>query len=123
MTTSLASFRFALVGFSLPFVFVLQPQLIMLSADGSPAPWIEVVIVFLFAMLGIVPLAACVAGYLFSPLNLMWRVLALVSALAILYPAGAVGEMTLNALNFTGLGLFALLSVVSWRKAPALAPA
>ena len=123
MTTSLASFRFALVGFSLPFVFVLQPQLIMLSADGSPAPWNEVVIVFLFAMLGIVPLAACVAGYLFSPLNLMWRVLALVSALAILYPAGAVGEMTLNALNFTGLGLFALLSVVSWRKAPALAPA
>ena len=95
----------------------------MLSADGSPAPWIEVVIVFLFAMLGIVPLAACVAGYLFSPLNLMWRVLALVSALAILYPAGAVGEMTLNALNFTGLGLFGLLSVVSWRKAPALAPA
>lgn len=123
MSTSVASFRFALVGFSLPFVFVLQPQLIMLSADGSPAPWIEVVIVFLFAMLGIVPLAACVSGYLFSSLSLIWRALALVSALSILYPAGAVGEMTLNALNFTGLGLFALISVVSWRKPPAVAPA
>lgn len=122
MSTSVASFRFALVGFSLPFVFVLQPQLIMLSADGSPAPWIEVVIVFLFAMLGIVPLAACVSGYLFGSLSLIWRALALVSALSILYPAGAVGEMTLNALNFTGLALFALISVVSWRKPPAVAP-
>jgi TRAP transporter 4TM/12TM fusion protein len=123
MSTSVASFRFALVGFSLPFVFVLQPQLIMLSADGSPAPWIEVVIVFLFAMLGIVPLAACVSGYLFSSLGIIWRALALISALSILYPAGAVGEMTLNALNFTGLGLFALIAVVSWRKPPAVAPA
>jgi TRAP transporter 4TM/12TM fusion protein len=123
MSTSVASFRFALVGFSLPFVFVLQPQLIMLSADGSPAPWIEVVIVFLFAMLGIVPLAACVSGYLFSSLGIIWRGLALISALSILYPAGAVGEMTLNALNFTGLGLFALIAVVSWRKPPAVAPA
>jgi TRAP-type uncharacterized transport system fused permease subunit len=123
MSTSVASFRFALVGFSLPFVFVLQPQLIMLSADGSPAPLVEVGIVFLFALLGIVPLAACVSGYLFSSLSLVWRVLALVSALSILYPAGAVGEMTLNALNFTGLGLFGLISVVSWRKTPVVAPA
>jgi len=123
MSTSVASFRFALVGFSLPFVFVLQPQLIMLSADGSPAPAVEVVIVFLFALLGIVPLAACVSGYLFGPLTLIWRVLALVSALSILYPAGAVGEMTLNTLNFTGLGLFALIAVVSWRSTPAVAPA
>lgn len=124
MSTSVAAFRFALVGFSLPFVFVLQPQLLMLQADGTAAPLIEIVIVFLFALLGIVPLAACVSGYLFSSLSLAWRLLALVAALSILYPAGAVGEMTLNALNFTGLGLFALLCIFSWRKSSTpLAPA
>ncbi|MDA0207190.1 MAG: TRAP transporter fused permease subunit [Acidobacteria bacterium] len=123
MSTSVAAFRFALVGFSLPFVFVLQPQLLMLQADGTAAPVVDIVIVFLFALLGIVPLAACVSGYLFGSLGLIWRALALVSALSILYPAGAVGEMTLNTLNFFGLGLFALISVVSWRKSPPVAPA
>ena len=42
----------------------------------------------LFALLGVVPLAAGVAGYLFGPMGMVSRGLALVAALLILYPAG-----------------------------------
>ena len=35
LRASLAAFRFALVGFTLPFMFVFRPQLLMLDAGGE----------------------------------------------------------------------------------------
>jgi hypothetical protein len=37
MKTGIAAFRFALVGFTLPFIFVFRPELLLLAPDGAPA--------------------------------------------------------------------------------------
>ena len=37
MQTGWHAFRFALVGFTLPYIFVFRPELLMLSSDGSTA--------------------------------------------------------------------------------------
>ncbi len=115
MSTAMAAFRFSLVGFSLPYVFVARPQLLMLQADGSAAPLTEILPVFLFALLGVIPLAAGVAGYLFGPMGMVSRGLGLLAALLILYPAGAVGEMSLSPVNMVGLAILTVLAVLSWR--------
>jgi TRAP transporter 4TM/12TM fusion protein len=123
MSTAMAAFRFSLVGFSLPYVFVARPQLLMLQADGSAASLTEIVPVFLFALLGVVPLAAGVAGYLFGPLGMAWRGLGIFAAILILYPAGTVGEMSLAPVNMVGLAVLAVLAIVSWRNAARPQPA
>jgi len=108
MRTGLAAFRFALVGFTLPYMFVLRPELMMLDSAGSPAGWGSVLAAVTVAVLGIVPLAAAIAGYLFGPLSARLRGLALLAAallLAGLSPAG-----------IAGLALFLVLAAISWRS-------
>ena len=61
-STSLAAFRFALAGFALPYLFVYRPQLLMLAADGGPASVAAIALAVGLAVLGILPLAAAVAG-------------------------------------------------------------
>lgn len=115
MATSLAAFRFALVGFSLPFFFVTRPQLLMLRGDGSTATVLEVAPVLVLAILGVVPLAAGIAGYLFAPLDGIRRFLLLACAVLILYP-GQVGAGTdLTIVNWIGIGVLAVVSSLNWK--------
>ena len=86
MRTGFAAFRFALVGFALPYAFVLHPELLLVSPD-LPSTLINVLIVFL----GIFPLAASISGYGFAPLNAWQRAALLVAALVLfLTPSGSM---------------------------------
>ena len=86
MRTGLAAFRFALVGFALPYAFVLHPELLLVSPD-LPTTLINVLVVFL----GIFPLAASISGHGFAPLNAWQRVALLVAALVLfLTPSGSM---------------------------------
>ena len=84
MRTGVAAFRFALVGFALPYAFVLHPELLLVSPDLS-STLINVLVVFL----GIFPLAASIAGHGFAPLN-AWQRVALLGAALVLFltPSG-----------------------------------
>jgi TRAP-type uncharacterized transport system fused permease subunit len=82
LKTGVAAFRFALIGFALPFAFVLRPELLMLSPDGGPASLGAILLNLLTATIGIGALAAAVAGYLRLPLSPAYRLL--------LAPAAAV---------------------------------
>ena len=62
--TSLAAFRFALVGFALPYMFIFRPELLMLAADGATASPLAIGGATLLAVAGILPLAAAISGYL-----------------------------------------------------------
>jgi TRAP-type uncharacterized transport system fused permease subunit len=64
METGLAAFRFALIGFALPFAFVLQPQLLQLAPDGEAAGWWPVLRATSSVLFGTVCLAAAVTGQL-----------------------------------------------------------
>lgn len=84
MQTGVTAFRFALVGFALPYAFVLHPELLLLSADLSAT-----VGNILVVLIGIVPLAAAAAGHGFAPLPIHQRVLLLGAALLLfLVPSG-----------------------------------
>ena len=81
MRTGFAAFRFALVGFTLPYMFVYRPELLLL--EGGMA---DVLVAVVLAMGGIIALAAGLAGHLFAPMGPMARLLAFVAAALALFP-------------------------------------
>ena len=90
MATAFAAFRFALVGFALPYAFVLRPALLWLSDDGStPALW-TVIGNFSLTLVGTVILAAAIAGYIFSKLALWARGLLFIAALVLFFAPTAI---------------------------------
>jgi TRAP transporter 4TM/12TM fusion protein len=66
MRTGLAAFRFSLVGFTLPYMFVYRPQLLFLADDGSTAAALDIAAATLVGALGVSALAVGLAGYLFT---------------------------------------------------------
>ncbi|MCE2440879.1 MAG: TRAP transporter fused permease subunit [Candidatus Latescibacteria bacterium] len=85
MRTGAAAFRFALVGFTLPYAFVMHPELLLVSPDVA-ATLVNVLVVFA----GILPLAVAISGYGFGPVTAWQRALLLAAALVLfLTPAGA----------------------------------
>ena len=109
METSFAAFRFALVGFVLPFLFVYRPQLLMLDPAGEVAPWITIAVAFAVAALGIVPLAAAIAGHLVRPLGTLQRVPLLFAAALMFWPtAGRLPtDLPVAGINLVGAAVFA----------------
>ena len=85
MRTGVAAFRFALVGFALPYAFVLHPELLLVSPDPG-STLVNVLVVFA----GILPLAVAISGYGFGPLDAWQRGILLIAALVLfLTPSGA----------------------------------
>ena len=113
MQTGIAAFRFALVGFTLPYAFVLRPELLLLSPDGGAAGFFIVAVGILIAILGIVALAASVSGHWFAALN-FWQRAGLLVAAAVLF------------LTYSGWGqliafiLVAAIGFSNWRSRIAL---
>ncbi len=87
MVTAFAAFRFALVGFALPYAFVLRPALLWLRPDGgTPEVW-TVFGNFSLTLVGTVILAAAIAGYFFSRLSLSTRgILSIAAAILFFAP-------------------------------------
>ena len=88
--TALASFRYALVGFTLPYMFIYRPELLMLSADGTSAHWLNILPSLGIAILGITCFAAGIAGQLRAPLNVGLRGAILVAAALLLVPGPSI---------------------------------
>ncbi len=85
MQTGLAAFRFALIGFALPYCFVLNPELLLLSPDGGALVLSAVFAAVACTLLGIVPLAGAVTGQLRGHLHPLFRVLLLVASGLLLF--------------------------------------
>jgi TRAP-type uncharacterized transport system fused permease subunit len=121
MQTSFAAFRFALVGFTLPYMFVFEPELLMMSADGSPPGWGSVLRALLLATAGLVPFAAAISGYLFAPLSPWLRGLALVAAMLLLIPGPVVllGGIDLPVFDLAGLVVLATVLMLNFRHSRA----
>ena len=85
MATAFAAFRFALVGFALPYAFVLRPTLLWLEDDGSTPELWAVFGNFSLTLVGTVILAAAIAGYIFNKLSLWARCILFVAALVLFF--------------------------------------
>ena len=108
MPTGLAAFRFALVGFTLPYMFVYRPELLMLTASGDPAGWLEMLPPVAIATLGVVCFAAGIAGQLRQPLGPGLR-LAVFGAAGLLLAPGPTLELAglgVPLFDVAGVALF-----------------
>ena len=108
MPSVFAAFRFALIGFALPYAFVLRPELLLLSADGSAAEFIPIMINILITLTGIVALAAAITGFWFTKVVLWMRIVLLVTALVLVLTksGGAlIWLQVLGVLVFISAGL------------------
>lgn len=113
MQTAFAAFRFALVGFALPYAFVMRPELLWLSSDGgNPELWVVLINLF-WILVGTVIFASGIAGYAFKKVSLWERSLMLI-AVAILFFA----PTEINFIWIHGLTLLASISIFyyNWRK-------
>ncbi len=113
MTTGFAAFRFALVGFALPYAFVLRPALLWLSNEGgTPALW-TVIGNFSLTLIGTVILAAALAGYIFNKLSVGARCLLFIAAIVLFFAPATVQSVWVH-----GIVVLASITVFyyNWRE-------
>jgi TRAP-type uncharacterized transport system fused permease subunit len=116
MQTGWQAFRYALVGFTLPFIFVYRPELLMLSPDGGVASLGAIAYATVIAALGVIAFAAGLAGYLLSPLSKTQRAVALAAAALLLVPGQGIELLGTRVLVLDVVGTLVLggLAVASW---------
>ncbi len=116
MPTALAAFRFSLVGFALPFMFIYRPALLLMAPPGEQLQALNVVMAILASIIGVVALAGGVVGFFKTRLSVIERILLFVAAVALLAPN--VGGRTIGLLiNIGGGVLFAAVAGFNWRRA------
>jgi len=121
MKCSFAAFRFALVGFTLPFIFVYRPELLLLTPKAGGYDFVALVMALLAAIGGIVAFAAAISSYLRAPLTAGQRGLLGVSAALLLAP-GITIPIAGFAFPVQDLTGFVLLAVVTVLNRPAARP-
>lgn len=119
MQSGIAAFRFSLVGFTLPFMFVYRPALCLMGNDGGSPLAMDVVVAVIAAVIGVIALSSAMAGFLFHRLGIMSRVLLYVSASCALFPDqfGLVGDR-LQLFDVIGAALLLSVGVWDWKSPP-----
>ena len=84
MKTAFDSFKFSLVGFTLPFMFIYRPALLLMPWDTLN--WLDVVLAIVTSFLGVIALAAAVTGYMRNHLGWLHRLLLFVASFLLLAP-------------------------------------
>lgn len=115
--SGVAAFRYSLVGFTLPFMFVYRPALCLMGDGGGPPVWSDVVVAVVAAVMGVTALSAAMAGFLFSYLTLVPRVLLFLAASCALFPDrfGVFGPQ-LQLFDVIGGLLLGGVAVWNWRS-------
>jgi TRAP transporter 4TM/12TM fusion protein len=118
METSLAAFRISLVGFSLPYIFVFRPELLLLPGAAAPSAG-AFLAALVVAVLGVVAFAAALAGYLFARLTTLERVLLFVAAALLLAPGPSVvvAGLAIPVLDTAGFVVGLVAAVPNRRRA------
>ena len=120
MQTSWEAFKVALVGFTLPFIFVYRPQLLMLDPQtGELASMLSILAPLVVAVLGVIAFAAGLAGFLVDRLSSAMRAFAFVAAALLLAPGPEVPVlgMPVPVLDSVGIVLFGVLVVANVKSA------
>lgn len=119
MQSGIAAFRFSLVGFTLPFMFVYRPALCLMGNDGGSPLVMDVVIAVAAAVIGVIALSSAMAGFLFHRLGAMSRLLLYVAASCALFPDqfGLVGDR-LQLFDVIGAVLLFSVGIWNWNHPP-----
>ena len=115
MKTSFTAFRYSLVGFALPFMFIYQPALLLLSRPENSLDWADVAMAVVSAGLGVYALSLAVTGYFRSQLSTLARLGLVLAAVLLLWPSIG-GFMVGLAINLVGFGLLAGVLATSKKR-------
>jgi TRAP transporter 4TM/12TM fusion protein len=114
MQTSFAAFRFSLVGFTLPFMFVYRPALCLLAPPGGELSAFAVIHAVLAATVGIIALAAGLAAYFRNSLSILARAALFIAAALLLAPITKIGEYQVGmAIDLLGAAIFGVVAFVN----------
>ena len=114
MQTSFAAFRFSLVGFTLPFMFVYRPALCLLAPEGGQLTAFAIAHALLAAIIGILALAAALAGYFRNSLSIVARVALFVSAALLLAPVTKIGDFQVGlGVDLLGAAIFGVVVTIN----------
>ena len=118
MATGLAAFRFSLVGFTLPYMFVFRPELLLLAADGDSLTFTAVALAVTAAILGILALAASISGYMFGGMGWALRFVLFAAAMLLLFPGEPIelGPLSVRPFNSAGALILAIAATVNWQS-------
>lgn len=138
MDTAVAAFRFSLVGFTLPFMFIYRPALLLMNDNGGNLLSFEMIrgvftgsvaagdlltplwrlfIALAASIIGVVALAAGVTGYFKTNIGWWGRGLLCISAAMLFFAPNVAGRPAALAVNIAGAVLFVLIAVVNWQRA------
>ena len=115
MPTGLSAFKFALVGFTLPYMFIYRPELLMMTSTGEPAALTQVLLPVGIATLGVTCFAAGIAGQLRHPLGPALRITVFGAAALLLAPGPTMNALGIEvpAFDLAGIILFVVVCVLN----------
>jgi len=114
MSTSWAAFRFSLVGFTLPYMFVYRPALLLMAPQGETLTAMAVVHAIAAAVIGVLALAAGLAGFFRHPLSWTGRCAMFVAAAMLLTPITHVGPYDVGfSIDLAGGLLFGITAMLN----------
>ena len=121
MQTGWQAFRFALVGFTLPYIFVFRPELLMLAPGGGTASLGATAYATAIAALGVLALAAGLAGFMFHPLTAVQRLFSFAAAALLLAPGQGIEVLGTRVLilDVAGVLLLGTLALLNRRSTSA----
>ena len=101
LKTGVEATRLAIAAFLVPYIFVFNPQMLMLNAT-----WYEVLQIAVTSLLGMVGIGMCVEKFWTTRLNVLQQLIALAGGLMLIDP----GWMT------DVVGLLLIILVIVWQK-------
>lgn len=97
--TGINASKLAIGAFIVPYIFVLNPQMLLVGATP-----LGIVIIAITSFIGITSVSAGLIGHLFTRMNIFLRILSIVMGLALIYP----GMYT----DMIGLTFFVIICVI-----------
>ena len=101
LRTGIEASRLAIAAFLVPYIFVFNPQMLMLNAE-----WYQVLQIALTSLLGMLGIGMCVEKFFITRLNALQQLLALAGGLMLIDP-GLVTDI---------IGIVLIAAVIAWQK-------
>ncbi len=107
MKTAVNATRLGIAAYIIPFIFAFFPALIL----QVPVEPVFVVFNTAMAMFGLFGIAAGLEGYLFTKINPVFRILAIVAGVCIMIPTASLAEVAGLTINIVGFVIIALIAL------------
>lgn len=101
--TGINATKLAIAAWIIPYIFVFSPSLLLINTT-----FLEVIMIFCTALIGMIAVAVAIHGFLFTKTNVVERLVLLISGLAMIHS----NVMT----DIVGLPLIGIVAFIQWKR-------